>query len=427
MKFGRVWRNQARISLVTVAILAAGCSVAAAEDYTLHTFRKVKLTDKFYSEGAHWGDFDHDGNGDVAAGPFWYKGPDYKQAHEFRPPQAFDPHKYSNAFLMFTGDFNQDDWDDILVVGWPGKDASWFENPKAAAGHWKRHVAFDIVDNESPGLADVTGDGKPELLFHTRGRLGYAEPNWKSPGQLWRFQPISGQHGWGRYQHGFGYGDINGDGRADFLMHGGWWQQPAPSGGDAAWKHHAFNFGAGRGGAQMLVYDVDGDKDNDVITTIDAHGYGLSWFEQLQPAGGGVTFKEHQIVGRKPEDNPYGVKITQMHALFPVDMDGDGLKDFVTGKRYWAHGPKGDAEPGAPAVLYWFRLTRTGDGKDVHFVPYLIDNDSGIGTQVVAGDVSGNGLPDVVVGNKKGAFLHLHEVKKVTRAAWLAAQPERVD
>ena len=35
----------------------------------------------------------------------------------------------------------------------------------------------------------------------------------------------------------------------------------------------------------------------------------------------------------------------------------------------------------------------------------MIDDASGVGTQVVAGDVNGDGKPDVVVGNKRGAFV----------------------
>ena len=104
-------------------------------------------------------------------------------------------------------------------------------------------------------------------------------------------------------------------------------------------------------------------------------------------------------------------------------MDGDGVKDIVTGKRFWAHGPTGDAEPNAAAVLYWFKLVRGAD-HTVAFIPYLIDDNSGIGTQVVAGDINGDGLPDVVVGNKKGTFVHLHTAKKVAKEEWEKAQPK---
>jgi hypothetical protein len=93
-------------------------------------------------------------------------------------------------------------------------------------------------------------------------------------------------------------------------------------------------------------------------------------------------------------------------------MDGDGLKDIVTGKRFWAHGKKGgDPESdGFPAVLYWFQLKRSGGGQ-VEFIPHLVDNDSGVGTQVTVGFVSNKKYPDIVVGNKKGVFVLEHQAK----------------
>ena len=170
----------------------------------------------------------------------------------------------------------------------------------------------------------------------------------------------------------------------------------------------------------MYAYDIDGDKDSDVITSLDAHGYGLSWFEQVRMSDGGVKWKHHVITGSKPEHNGWKVKFSQIHAIDLVDMDGDGLKDIVTGKRYWAHGPKGDAEPDAPAVLYWFKLRRnyariSGFPPSIDFVPHLIHDDSGVGTQVIAGDINGDGKPDVVVGNKKGTFVHLRVGDKTSK------------
>jgi hypothetical protein len=96
----------------------------------------------------------------------------------------------------------------------------------------------------------------------------------------------------------------------------------------------------------------------------------------------------------------------QTHALHCVDINGDGLKDLVTGRRWWAHGPRGDAGPNDPAYLYWFEAKRDKDGF-TSFVPHEIDDDSGIGTQFAIMDMNGDGLPDIIISNKKGVFLFL--------------------
>lgn len=435
-----------------MVFVVVGVLNLSAADYTVHTWKKNRLSEHFWSEGANVGDFNKDGKMDVVSGPYWWEGPDFMERHEYYPAAKSWSKKredgadekvpgfkgalskensYSDNFLAFTHDFNADGWTDILILGFPGAASHWYENPKGAPGLWKQHLAVDLTDNESPTFGDLTGDGKPEIIFHTRVKegtnsvsyLGYAEPNWQNPTEKFTFHKISTPGKWHWFNHGYGFGDVNGDGRADILEKDGWWEQPASLEGDPVWKQHKVNFGLG--GAQMYAYDVNGDGLNDVITTIQAHGYGLAWYEQLQeksPAGA-IQFEQHMVMNKEPKQNKYGVKFSQPHALDLVDMDGDGLKDLVTGKRFWAHGPTGDAEPNAPAVLYWFKLVRGAD-KSVDFIPHLIDNDSGIGTQVVARDVNGDGLPDVVVGNKKGTFLHLHSAKKVSKAEWEQAQPK---
>ena len=68
--------------------------------------------------------------------------------------------------------------------------------------------------------------------------------------------------------------------------------------------------------------------------------------------------------------------------------------------------------PNDPAVLYWFELKRNPADKSVDWIPHQIDDNSGVGTQVMATDVSGDGKPDVLVGNKKGAFVFIQQPGK---------------
>ena len=397
--------------------LACCCLISQAADTG---FTKIQLTDVFHAEGAGVGDIDRDGHVDAVYGPYWYAGPDFKTRHGIYPAENFDPNKYSNNFITFVNDIDRDGWLDVMVNVWPGKEVAWFKNPgKESAkadtdaakegGAWKRHMVFPTVDNESPAFADITGDGTPELVFHTGGVLGFARPSEPTGTDRWIFERCSEPAKWGQYQHGLGIGDVNGDGRADLLMAEGWWEQPETISGEP-WKKHPFEFG--KGGAQMHVYDVDGDGDHDVITSLVAHGYGLSWFEHVKKPDGEIDFVEHAILPPTAEGSLDGVQFSQAHAVHVVDVNGDGLKDIVTGKRFWAHGPKGDPDPGGPALLYWFELVREGGktgAEAVKYLPHKIDDASGVGTQFAVGDVNADGRVDLVIGNKKGGFVFRSE------------------
>lgn len=392
-------------ALVLLAVWCASQSLSGQDAATAIHFQKRLLTDLYYCDGITAADINRDGQMDIVAGPFWYEGIGFIERHEIYPAKPFPTEPSpTDSLFSYPYDFNGDGWVDLLVLGRVHlHQAFWYENPQGRGGHWKKHFVFDRIKGESPPFQDADGDGKPELVTHDGVRWGLVQADWGNPTNAWRFKPITAAGKFEQFYHGTGIGDVNGDGRADLILNEGWFEQTANA--DAEWIRHEFKFGA-KGGAQMFATDVDGDGDNDIITAIDAHGWGLAWFEHVRESSR-ISFKKHVIMGTRDEEAQYGVAFSQPHALDLADLDGDGLPDIIVGKRRWAHGPKGDIEPMADPVLYWFRLVR--ERSTARFAPRLIDRESGVGVQVAAVDVNGDGRRDVLTVSKLGTFVFLNQ------------------
>ncbi len=395
------------LGLVATRLCPANPPVDPAQENEPIQFQKIVLNDRYYCDGVTAGDINADGHIDIVAGPFWYEGPSFQKRYEFYEAVALPPAKSpSNSLFSFVHDFNNDGRNDILVIGRVHKHpAMWYENPGTTGELWKSHFVFERVRGETPTLIDLDGDGTPQLICHWDGRWGWIQPTVGAPTEPWQFHAIGAHEDWPQFYHGEGVGDVNSDGKLDLIINDGWYEQPA-SKGAAEWTFHRGKFSQDRGGAQMFTDDVDGDGDQDVISAINAHGWGLAWYEQ-RAAGDDTRFREHLIMGDRSLEDTLGAAFTQPHALDLADIDGDGRKDIVVGKRMWAHGPEGDIEPGADPVLYWFRHTRGAEGT-IRYVPHLIDDSSGVGLQVRAVDVNADGLTDVLTASKLGTFLLLN-------------------
>jgi hypothetical protein len=150
-----------------------------------------------------------------------------------------------------------------------------------------------------------------------QGVVRYAKPDSANPTGEWTVKTASAA----RYAaaHGIGVGNINGNGRMDIVNAFGWWERPQTGSTDGPWKYYPQTFArSGRkimGGSVMAVYDVNGDRLNDVVPVLNAHGWGLAWFEQNKDADGNHRSGTGSDV-------------------LPVDLNRDGRMDMVTATRF---------------------------------------------------------------------------------------------
>ncbi len=389
-----------------------------------------------HSEGISLLDMDGDGFADLLSGAYWYQNPGaaggpWKQ-HQFRTVAVH------NEFVSDCGewivDVDHDGLPDLVTTGWIENGLWWYKNPGPAAvakgAMWKREKITDSYDTEGGAFADINGDGKPDVALAHYNRAGVLWVDFAGDKPRTYHLGTKEQDG-----HGIGVADINGDGKADVLTTHGWFEQIDAN--NDKWTWHA-DWDLGDTGFPIIGYDVNHDGKLDLIYG-QGHGYGLYWLEQ-------AGTPQHRTWIRHTIDESF----SQSHALLMVDIDGDGVPELITGKRYRGHS---GADPGSydPVVVYAYKLPTAAalsaarahssaaktsgplqtmqisdPSADPAFDRITLSENgtASAGTQFVAADLDKDGDMDIASAGKLGVhFLENLKVNNIPKAAREETQP----
>lgn len=253
---------------------------------------------------------------------------------------------------------------------------------RAGEPTWKKHEVNAKSIYEAAGVFDVDGDGTLDIAS---GDTWYKGPDW-TPNPVRPFARV------GTYLNCFSVLplDVNADGKTDFVT-------CSYFGKDVAWVENP-----GAPGKEWPLHEIDKPGTSEAAVLVDLTGDGkpevlpnstnvVVWYS-LEQAGSTPTWKKHD----------FGTAAAG-HGIGTGDVNGDGRVDLLTPKG-WFEGP---TDPKADAVWPWHPDWNLG----------------ATGIQILARDVDGDGLSDLVygMGHNFGLFWAKQSRGPDGKASWTKA------
>ena len=360
----------ASLILICLSVCKASCEDLS---FDLHVLNK----DSTHSACAV-DDINKDGHLDIICGGWWYSAPDWKR-HFVRDVEKI--RGWFDGYSHLPYDVDKDGDTDFINVNYRSEAIYWIEHPDDLLKPWPKHIVAEPGSMETGRLYDIDGDGQLDILPNGAKFAAW----WQRKGKGFVRQDLPEE----LKGHGIGFGDINGDGRGDIVNLNGWMEAPENRIAVKWSWHPEFKLGT-RPSVPIYVVDVDADGDNDLVWC-EGHDYGVFWKEQIIDEKGKRTWKHHTI------DKSW----SQGHSPLWADLDGDGQKELIAGKRYMAHDGK---DPGAydPLVIYSYQF----DAKTKTWKTRLISKgkQAGFGLDPQAVDLDNDGDLDLVCPGRSGLY-----------------------